>query len=309
MKRAAATTLAVSAAAWFLARALPIDAVLLAVLLGMAVARIVGRRWRDAGTLAKGTLWAAVALLGAAVSVPSRDVAGPVVALAACAIVVAIAAAWWLRRLGLRAPMALALGVGTGVCGASAIAAVRRSVGADDDEVAESVALVTLLGLVGWVLWPLTAWLASPLGAAAWAGASLHAVPHAVGAGWSVAGPDGAALAGLVKMTRVALLPVAVVAVAWLAAGRPSWRLPSEVVAFAAVAAWARIGSESAVAWVQGLDRLLFLVGFAALGLTVSLRRTSARPALVAVLVWLAVVAATGAVLFATGLDVLSPAP
>ena len=125
MKRAAATTLAVSAAAWSLAHTLPIDAVLLAVLLGMAAARFLPRPWRDAGGLAKASLWVAVALLGAAVTAPGRDIAGPVVALAACAIVVAIAAAWWLRRLGLRAPMALALGIGTGVCGASAIAAAR----------------------------------------------------------------------------------------------------------------------------------------------------------------------------------------
>ena len=85
---------------------------------------------------------------------------------------------WAGRRLGLSSNLSLLVATGFSICGVSAIAAANGVIDADEDEVAFSVALVTLCGTLAIVTLPP---LRGPLGLddeqfGAWVGASVHDV-------------------------------------------------------------------------------------------------------------------------------------
>jgi uncharacterized integral membrane protein (TIGR00698 family) len=166
-----------------------------------------------------------IVLLGFAVSFGSIMALGVgTVALVAGTLVTTLVLTTWLgNRLKLGAARSLLIGTGFAICGASAIAAMEDTAGADEEDVAVGIAMVTLFGTVAMVLLPL---LAGPLGLSdlqfgIWAGASIHEVGQVVAA----AGAGGAgvvAIAVVVKLTRVLLLApvVAVVSVRKRLAGQ-----------------------------------------------------------------------------------------
>jgi uncharacterized integral membrane protein (TIGR00698 family) len=150
-----------------------------------------------------------IVLLGFAVSFGSILSLGVgTVALVAGTLVVTLVVTTWLgNRMQLGAARSLLIGTGFAICGASAIAAMEETAGADEEDVAVGIAMVTLFGTVAMVLLPV---LAGPLGLSdqqfgIWAGASIHEVGQVVAA----AGAGGAAvvaIAVVVKLTRVLLL-------------------------------------------------------------------------------------------------------
>jgi uncharacterized integral membrane protein (TIGR00698 family) len=150
-----------------------------------------------------------IVLLGFAVSFGAIMALGVgTVALVAGTLVTTLVVTTWLgNRMKLGAARSLLIGTGFAICGASAIAAMEDTAGADEEDVAVGIAMVTLFGTVAMVLLPL---LAGPLGLSdlqfgIWAGASIHEVGQVVAA----AGAGGAAvvaIAVVVKLTRVLLL-------------------------------------------------------------------------------------------------------
>lgn len=112
----------------------------------------------------------------------------------------------------------LLLGIGTGVCGAAAIAAIAPIVKSEDDDTAISVGLVALVGTVfaiGYtLLQPIIPLSHSQYGV--WSGSSLHELAHVAIA----AGPLGGqtiAIAMLAKLGRVFLLvPLAFIFLAYM---------------------------------------------------------------------------------------------
>ncbi len=103
--------------------------------------------------------------------------------------------------------ISLLLGVGTGVCGAAAIAAIAPIVKAKDEDTAIGVGIIALMGTVfaiGYtILRPIIPLDSIEYGM--WAGISLHEVAHVALAG-APAGEDGLAIALLAKLGRVFLL-------------------------------------------------------------------------------------------------------
>lgn len=107
------------------------------------------------------------------------------------------------------------LGVGSSICGASAIVAMGPVIDADDEDIAVSVAIISLLGALGVVLYTSLSYILplSDLEYGIWAGSSLQGVAHALAA----AGARGTEnlsmeIGTIVKMARVALLaPVAII--------------------------------------------------------------------------------------------------
>lgn len=115
----------------------------------------------------------------------------------------------------LRADMRLSLllGIGTGICGAAAIAAVSPILRAKQEDTAVGAGLIALVGTVfavGYTLLrPLLGLTDAQYGA--WAGSSLHEIAHAALAA-APAGQDALAIALLAKLGRVFLLvPVCLV--------------------------------------------------------------------------------------------------
>src|SRR5699024_867797 len=103
--------------------------------------------------------------------------------------------------------ISLLLGVGTGVCGAAAIAAVAPIVKAKDEDTAIGVGIIALMGTVFAIVYTILRPIL-PLDAiqyGIWSGTSLHEVAHVALAG-APAGEDGLAMALLGKLGRVFLL-------------------------------------------------------------------------------------------------------
>ncbi len=128
-------------------------------------------------------------------------------------VVIAVVAAtffgtqWVGRLLGVSRPMSLLVATGFSICGASAIAAMEGVSDADENEVAFSIALVTLCGSLAIAVLPL---LARPIGLGgeqfgSWAGASVHDVAQVIATAASN-GPAAVRSAVIVKLTRVVLL-------------------------------------------------------------------------------------------------------
>ncbi|WP_047983537.1 YeiH family protein [Ornithinibacillus californiensis] len=103
--------------------------------------------------------------------------------------------------------ISLLLGVGTGVCGAAAIAAVAPIVKSKDEDTAISVGIIALIGTIFSIIYIIIRpWI--PLDAlqyGVWSGTSLHEVAH-VALAAAPAGDDALAVGILAKLGRVFLL-------------------------------------------------------------------------------------------------------
>ncbi|MBY7144138.1 putative sulfate exporter family transporter [Virgibacillus sp. NKC19-3] len=114
--------------------------------------------------------------------------------------------------------LALLLGVGTGVCGAAAIAAVSPVIKAKEEDTAIGVGIIALVGTIFSIIYailqpilPLT-----DIEYGTWAGLSLHELAH-VALAAEPAGEDALAIALLAKLGRVFLLvPLCFVLIFWM---------------------------------------------------------------------------------------------
>lgn len=323
---------AITLAAWWLVN-LPglrlFGALALALLLGVVTRATIGpRSWAAPGArfAAKRLLRVGVVLLGVRLQFDLLASAGPTALLLALAAVIVCLLA--MEPLGhmLRVPPGLrrTLAVGTGVCGASAIAAAAPVVGAEDDEAAMAVGLVSLLGAAAVVGFSL---LAEPLalGERTYAlvvGATLHEVGHVLAAGAAM-GPSALDLATLVKLVRVAMLAPALLLLGMLMRGadggttsasgligskgsRRRVLLPGFVIGFLLLGAARTLGAVPG-AWVEPLSTssmLLTAAAMAGIGLGVDLaglRRAGGRALLLAVAGFLASLLVAGTIVVLAG--------
>ncbi|MGJ9457646.1 YeiH family protein [Oceanobacillus sp. CF4.6] len=114
--------------------------------------------------------------------------------------------------------IALLLGVGTGVCGAAAIAAVAPIVKAKDEDTAISIGIIALVGTIFSIIYALLLPLLpiSDVQYGIWAGLSLHELAH-VALAAEPAGEEALAMALLAKLGRVFLLvPLCFVLIFWV---------------------------------------------------------------------------------------------
>ncbi|MFJ5621281.1 YeiH family protein [Peribacillus loiseleuriae] len=131
------------------------------------------------------------------------------------AIIVMILIAKWLKA---DASISLLLAVGTGVCGAAAIAAISPIVKAKEEDTAIGVGIIALMGtlfsIIYTLLRPILPMTAVDYGI--WSGVSLHEIAHVALAG-APAGEDALAIALLAKLGRVFLLiPLCFIFMYWM---------------------------------------------------------------------------------------------
>jgi len=223
---------------------------------------------------------------------------------------------WAGRRLGISDNLSLLVATGFSICGVSAIAAANGVIDAEEDEVAFSVALVTLCGTLAIVVLPP---LRGPLHLdheqfGAWVGASVHDVAQVVATS-STAGSAALATAIVVKLTRVMLLAPLVAGIAVRrrradraeadteTARRPPL-LPPFIVAFVAMVGLASLGVLSArtIRHVDDVRTVLLGLALFALGTRVNvgrLRQIGHRPLALGLASWalIAIVSYAGVLL------------
>jgi uncharacterized integral membrane protein (TIGR00698 family) len=107
------------------------------------------------------------------------------------------------KRLGIVGKTPLLIGVGTAICGGSAIAAVSSVVDPDDTELSVSLAVVFVLNAAGLLLFPAIGHLfglSEPV-FGRWAALAIHDTSSVVGAGLAY-GPTALAVATTTKLAR-----------------------------------------------------------------------------------------------------------
>jgi len=110
----------------------------------------------------------------------------------------------WLKLSG---KLGTLLGIGTAICGGTAIVAAAPVIEAEESDVVFGVATVTLLGLVAMFLLPFLGHQLhlSDKAFGIWAGLAIHQLPQVVAAGFDYSQPAGSQ-ATVVKLARICLL-------------------------------------------------------------------------------------------------------
>lgn len=112
------------------------------------------------------------------------------------------------KTLGFSKNFSLLMGTGNAVCGSSAIAAVAPVLGAKEDEIGISVAVVNLIGTIFMFILPVIAFNIlgySPMESGGLIGAGLQSVGQVV-AGGNILGGEAAKFSILFKMIRISML-------------------------------------------------------------------------------------------------------
>lgn len=309
---------AIAALAWLAAphvkRVVAIDATFLALLLGLAVGALARHPAALEPGAQKGLKWALLAgvvLLGAEVHLGLLAEAGGK-AIALAAVLIALTMLAFLagaRLLGVGGDTWALLGVGTGVCGLSAVVATGASLKSRENDIAIAVASVGILSAVGVLLYPVLGALLDmpPAVYGAWSGLSVHAVANAIAAGFAL-GDEAGQVATVTKLARVSLLaPLLLVLTLVLrhkaeAKGGAGALLPPMVWGFLAMVLATSLLPLPAdlVAAMRLAAKLLLVLGMAALGYTTRgghLRGAGPRGIALAVAGWavLSVAALAGA--------------
>jgi uncharacterized integral membrane protein (TIGR00698 family) len=116
------------------------------------------------------------------------------------------------RALKLHGKMTILIGVGTSICGGSAIAATAPVIQADDKDVAQAISTIFLFNIIAVFIFPTLGHLLgmSDIGFGMWAGTAVNDTSSVVATGtaWSaVAGNNTAlAFATIVKLTRTLMI-------------------------------------------------------------------------------------------------------
>ena len=224
----------------------------------------------------------------------------------AIVVTVTILGGVWLGKLlKMDRDIALLTSVGSGICGAAAVLGAESTIQTKPYKTAVAVATVVIFGTLSMFLYPIAYRLgfleldANQMGI--YAGATLHEVAHAVGAG-NAMGEEVAAVAIIVKMIRVMLLiPVLFVlgyCVAQRArrsgsqAGGGKVAVPWFALGFLAVIMFNSLNllPAQAISIIEYIDTFLLTMAMVALGAETSIdkfKKAGAKPFVLAFLLYI----------------------
>lgn len=198
----------------------PVDAILIAILLSMLFKNLFSLPiWLKAGIQysAKGLLPLGIVLLGAKLNFfHILKVSSQSLAISSVCVVVALGLTYWLcLKAGVPRKLGFLIGVGTAICGGTAIVVISPAIEADDNDTALSVATVTLFGMAAIFIFPILGNLLemSQYDFGVWAGIAVHATPQVLAAGFSYGNVAGE-ISTIVKLIRVLMLaPLTIITV------------------------------------------------------------------------------------------------
>lgn len=318
-----ALAVAVALAATALGRIVPLaGAPVLAIVLGVVIRTAL----TPSRTVATGLAWcskyvlqAAIVISGFGLSLLAIVTTGwrtlPVtIATIAVALLLAVVAG---RALRVSGAVRQLIGMGTAICGASAIAAVASVIEPEESELALSIATIFLYNVIAVLLFP-------PLGHAMhlsqsafglWAGTAINDTSSVVAAGY-VYGHEAGAYATIVKLTRATFILPLVAGIAFLRAREArrdgtavNWRriVPWFILWFLVAAVVNTLGAVPA-SWhaaIVTLATFFITIALAAIGLQTQVAKLIAagpRPLALGLILWAAVAGTSLVVAQAIGL-------
>lgn len=299
----------------------PVSGVVLGALVGL-VRRPADRFRPGITTASKFVLQLAVVLLGVQLSLAEVARVGveslPVML---GTLVVCLLAAWGVGRLlGVVGNLRTLIGVGTGICGASAIAAVTPVIGAVSVEVAYAVSTIFLFNVAAVIVFPVVghALGMSQHAFGLFAGTAVNDTSSVVAAA-STYGTQAADFAVVVKLVRTLMIIPIVLGLAWLVGrrdaaaarlaaggdGTPAARAPWTLRRVLKLVPWFLVGFVVAAAVnstgavpgpvhpvVSTVAAFLITVALSAIGLSTDVagfRRAGFRPLVLGLVLWLVV--------------------
>ena len=301
----------------------PVFGIVLGIVCGSTVPSLHKDRRFDSGLdfAGKNVLQLSIVVLGTGLSLSQVvHVGGDSLPVMLGTFAVAIGGAFVLGRLlGINAELATLIGVGTGICGASAIAATTAVIRPKQSNVAYAIGTIFTFNILAVLLFPPIGHLIGMTGHSfgLWSGTAVNDTSSVVAAAYSFG--DGAGpYAIVVKLTRSLLIIPIVIVLAFVTARREAanngeraripWRkvVPAFLIGFLAAAALNSIGVIP-VAWHVGLTFIgTFLITVALAGIGVglrpaALRAAGARPLALGALLWVCVSLASLGLQAATG--------
>ncbi len=212
------------AAYWLHSVSAMIDPMLVAIVIGVLIRNTIGLSPR----FMVGVKWCVmtlmplgIALMGARLNFydVARTSANALVISVVCVGVALAVTIWMCRRVGVGQKLGILIGIGTAICGGTAIAVAAPVIDADENDTAFAITTVTLFGLVAVFVLPLLghAFGMSELEFGVWAGTAVHQTPQVVATGFAY-GSTAGDIATIVKLVRVLLLaPVVIGLSIWYA--------------------------------------------------------------------------------------------
>ncbi len=164
----------------------------------------------------KQILTAGIVLLGFKLNLDAVFALGPkILVMVVIYVSLALGFSWLIGRFYKTSnKLAILIGVGSSICGASAVVAMAPCIHADEDDAVVAVSIVSFLGAVGVIVYSAiaTSFTAiSTIQYGVWSGLSLHGVAHALAAAFA-RGAAAGEIGTFVKMARVLMLvPVSLV--------------------------------------------------------------------------------------------------
>ena len=321
-----ATSAALAAVCWFLGTAVPIvGGAVFAILAGM----IIGVFWKDKGLAAAGIkftskkiLQTAVVLLGFGLPLTQiAQVGATSLPVIVSTITASLLTAFILcHALHVHSRTATLIGVGSSICGGSAIAATAPVIKANDQEVAHAISVVFLFNVLAALIFPT---LGDAIGMTndgfgLFAGTAVNDTSSvtAAAAVWDGMHEGANALdyATIVKLTRtLAIIPITFVLALWVASrekktaganGQPTQNgfslkraLPTFIVLFLCASIVATVASATGVDMavfepLKLASKFFIVMAMAAIGLNtdvVGLVKSGAKPIVLGAACWIAI--------------------
>ena len=217
--------LALAVLAWFIGQSLPmVGGPIIGILTGLIITNI----WKAQDTFTKGikisskrVLQMAIVLFGFQMNLSTVFAMGrDSILLIIAVIITAFLVVYFLGTL-MKIPYneKMLIGVGTAICGGSAIAATAPALDASDKEVVRAISTIFLFNVVAAFLFPVLgrAFGMSDLAFGMWAGAAINDTSSVVAAGYVYSDAAGD-IATIVKLTRTIFIIPVVLLIAFLRA-------------------------------------------------------------------------------------------
>ena len=207
--------------AWFIGKAFPIiGSPVLGILFGMVLAF-----WKKPSVFNEGVKYTSKKLLQYSIILLGFDmnlfnvfkVGSQTLVLMAFTLTAAFVTAFVAGKiLNVDSKIATLIGVGTAICGGSAIAATAPVIHADDEEVAHSISTIFLFNVIAAFLFPFLGHIfgMSDKSFGLWAGTAVNDTSSVVAAGYSFSNAAGN-LAVIVKLTRTLMIVPVTLALAF----------------------------------------------------------------------------------------------
>ncbi len=201
------------------------------------------------------------------------------------------------------------IGVGTAICGGSAIAAVSPIIEAEEKEVAYSISTIFFFNILAVLLFPPLGHLIgfSDKAFGLWAGTAINDTSSVVAAGYSFSNEAGA-YATIVKLTRTTMIiPISLIfAAVTISRKRKAAKAEGSVnYSFKSIFPWFIVGflaasllntlgifSENAVSFLSSAGKFFIVMALSAVGLSANFKdmiKTGLKPLLLGLIVWFTV--------------------